>query len=78
MVGAARRQMAHVWGEEDAGYVGCVGEEFADGDEGGYVGALDHAPDVDVALGVLLAAGMVLSDTVGVPCCCPRIALSHR
>lgn len=43
--------MAHVRGEEDARYVGCVGNEFADGEDGGGVAALDHAPDVDVALG---------------------------
>jgi hypothetical protein len=42
--------VAYVGREEDARYVGVVGEEFADGNERGYVGALDHAPDVDVAL----------------------------
>jgi hypothetical protein len=40
----------HVWGQQDAGYVGVVGEEFADGDYAGQVAAHDHFPDVDVAL----------------------------
>jgi hypothetical protein len=43
------------------GYVGGVGEEFADGDEGGDVGALDHAPDVDVALNTPLAVALAIT-----------------
>jgi hypothetical protein len=41
VVGAAGGEVPDVGREEDAGYVGAVGLEFADGDEGGYVGALD-------------------------------------
>lgn len=50
VVGAAGCEVADVRGEEDAGNVGAVSGEFADGDDGGCVVALDHAPDVDVAL----------------------------
>lgn len=53
MVGGAGGEVAHVWAEEDAGYVGVVGEELADGDYGGEVAAHDHLPDVDVALHTL-------------------------
>ena len=53
MVGGAGGEVAHVGAEEDAGYVGVVGEEFADGDYGGQVAAHDHFPDVDVALHTL-------------------------
>jgi hypothetical protein len=52
VVGAAGSEVADVRGEEDVGDVGSVSEELADGDEGGDVGALDHAPDVDVALDI--------------------------
>jgi hypothetical protein len=51
VVGAAGREVAHVGGKEDAGDVGVMCDEFADGDDRGYFGALDHFPDVDVALG---------------------------
>ena len=50
MISAAGREVADVWGEEDAGYVGCVGLEGGYGDEGGDVCSLDEAPDVDVTL----------------------------
>jgi hypothetical protein len=50
VVGAAGCEVADVGGEKDARDVGGVGGEFADGDDGGGVVALDHAPDVDVAL----------------------------
>jgi len=50
VVCGASGEVAGVGREEDAGYVGVVGDEFADGDEGGGVAGLDHAPDVDVAL----------------------------
>ena len=43
--------MAHVWGEEHAGYVGCVGWEGADGDQGGDIAVLLQLPDVHVTLG---------------------------
>ena len=43
--------MADVWGEKNARDVGGMGEELADGEDGGGVCALDHAPDIDVALG---------------------------
>jgi hypothetical protein len=39
-----------VRGEEDAGYVGFVGDEAGYGDYGRGVVALDHAPYVDVSL----------------------------
>jgi hypothetical protein len=50
VVGGAGREVADVGGEEDAGNVCSVGGELAYGDDGGCVVALDHAPDVDVAL----------------------------
>lgn len=50
VVGAAGCEVADVGREEDARDVGAVGGEFADGDNGGGVVALDHAPDVDVTL----------------------------
>lgn len=50
VVGGTGREVTHVWGEEDAGDVCAMGSELADGDDGGCVVALDHAPDVDVAL----------------------------
>ena len=50
MVCAAGCEVTHVWGEEHAGYVGCVGREGADGDQGGDVAVLLQLPDVDVAL----------------------------
>jgi hypothetical protein len=55
VVGGAGGEVADVGGEEDAGYVGVVGEEFADGDYGGEVAAHDHFPDVDVALGEIVS-----------------------
>ena len=51
VVRGAGGEVPDVWREEDAGDVGVVGEEFADGDDGGQVAAHDHFPDVDVALG---------------------------
>ena len=42
--------MVHVWREQDTRDVCVVGGEFTDGDEGGYVAVLNHAPDVDSAL----------------------------
>lgn len=50
VVGAAGREVADVGGEEDAGYVGVMGDEFADWDEGGDVFVLEHAPDIYIAL----------------------------
>ena len=43
--------MAHVRREEHAGYVGGVGREGADGDQGGNVAVLLQLPDVDISLG---------------------------
>lgn len=51
VVGTARGEVAHVGGEQHAGDVGLVGDEGADGDKRGDFAALDHAPDVDFALG---------------------------
>ena len=42
--------MTDVGGQEDAGDVGGMGHELADGKDRGGIAALDHAPDVDVAL----------------------------
>lgn len=50
VVGGTGREVAHVWGEEHAGDVGGVGLKGGDGDEGGEVVVLEHAPNVDVAL----------------------------
>lgn len=50
VVGGAGGEVPDVGGEEDACDVGVVGYEFAYGHDGGDVAALDHAPDVDVAL----------------------------
>lgn len=50
VVGGAGREVAHVGREQDAGDVCAVGGELADGNDGGGVVALDHTPDVDVAL----------------------------
>lgn len=46
-------EVADIGGEENAGYVCGVCGEFANGDDGGCVVALDHAPDVDVSLAEL-------------------------
>ena len=43
--------MVHVWREEDAVDVGAVCLKGSYGDEGGGVVVLQHAPDVDHALG---------------------------
>lgn len=51
VVRGAGGEVPDVWREEDAGDVGVVGEELADGDDGGQVATHDHFPDVDVALG---------------------------
>ena len=50
VVGAAGAEVADIGGEEHARDVGGVGLEGSDGDEGGDVAVLEHAPDVDVAL----------------------------
>jgi hypothetical protein len=50
VVGAAGGEVVHIGGEEDARDVCAVGAEFADGDQGGYVVGLDHAPDKYSAL----------------------------
>ena len=42
--------MADVGGEENAGDVGGVGDELANGKDGGGVATLDHTPDVDITL----------------------------
>lgn len=49
VVGGTGGEVADIGREEDAGYVGVVGDEFAYRDDGGYVAALDHAPDVYIA-----------------------------
>lgn len=60
VVGGTGCEVAHIWGEQDAGDVGAVCGEFAHRDDGGGVVALDHAPDVDIAL-VILISTFVLS-----------------
>ena len=50
VVGAAGAEVADVGGEEHTRDVGGVGLEGGDGDEGGNVAVLEHAPDVNVAL----------------------------
>lgn len=50
VVGGARSQVADVGGEENACDVGGVGEKLANGEDGSGICALNHAPDVDVAL----------------------------
>lgn len=50
VVGGAGGEVADVGADENAGDVGVVGLEGGDGDQGGDVAVLDHAPDVDVAL----------------------------
>lgn len=50
VIGGAGGEVFDVWGEEDTGDVGWVGGEFADGDEGGSVESLEHAPHVYVPL----------------------------
>lgn len=42
--------MTDVGGEEDTGDVGRVGDELADGEDGGGIATLNHAPNIDVAL----------------------------
>lgn len=54
VVGAASSEVSDIWGEQDSGNVGTVGGKFADGDNGGGVVTLDHAPNIDVALSVML------------------------
>lgn len=46
--------MTHIGREQDACDIGLMGDELADGDQGGDVLALDHAPDVDVTLSLSL------------------------
>ena len=50
MVGGTGSKVADVGREEDTGYVCCVCGKLADGDDGGGVVTLDHAPYIDVAL----------------------------
>lgn len=87
VVGGAGGEVAHVWGQQDAGDVGVVGEELADGDDGGEVAAHDHFPDVDVALGVLVhwlggdtmtLIGRINRGCQDSPRCSPRRPYSHR
>ena len=59
VVGAAGAEVADVGGEEDAGDVVGVGLKGGDGDKGGDVAVLEHAPDVDVAL-VDMVSGVLL------------------
>lgn len=49
MIGAASSEMAYVGGEEYASNIGAMSSEFADGNEGGDIAILDHAPDEDAA-----------------------------
>jgi hypothetical protein len=81
VVGGTSREVADVGGEEDAGDVGSMGSELAYGDDGGGVVALDHAPDIDVALAVLLAllswVGSVQTHSI-VPCAHHAAVRSHR
>jgi hypothetical protein len=39
-----------VWGKKDTGDVGSMCDKLADGEDGGGIATLYHAPDVDVAL----------------------------
>jgi hypothetical protein len=50
MVGGTSGQVTNVGGEEDAGDVGCVSHELADGEDRGGIATLDHAPNIDIAL----------------------------
>jgi hypothetical protein len=50
MVGGAGCEFSDIRGEEDTCDVGVVGGEFANGNEGGNVAFLKHAPDEDGAL----------------------------
>ena len=54
MVGGTRREVTDVWGKEHAGHIGGVGLKGCYGDEGGDVAVLEHAPDIDIALRVIL------------------------
>lgn len=51
VIGRAGGQVADVWGEEDAGDVCGVSQEFTYGEYGCGFATLNHTPDVDVALG---------------------------
>ena len=42
--------MTDIWGEEYTSYVGCMGLEGSDGNEGSNITVLNHTPDIDVAL----------------------------
>ena len=42
--------MTDVWGKKDTGDVGSMCNKLADGEDGGGIATLYHAPDVDVAL----------------------------
>lgn len=50
VVGRTGGEVADIGREKDAGNVGLVSYELADGDERRDISALNHAPDVDVAL----------------------------
>ena len=52
VVGRTGCEVADVGREENSGDVGGVGLERSYWDEGGYVAVLEHAPDVNVALGI--------------------------
>lgn len=59
VVCAAGREVAHVRREENAGDVGLVGGEFADGDQGGDVTVLLELPDENGALRFWLAVSLL-------------------
>jgi hypothetical protein len=50
VIGAAGCEVSNIGRQQHARDVSSVGGEFADGDDGRSVVALDHTPDVDVAL----------------------------
>ena len=50
MVCRAGGKVTDVGGEEDAGDICLMGDEFTDRDERGGVTILNHAPNVDIAL----------------------------
>jgi hypothetical protein len=65
--------MADIGGQQDTRNVCAVGGEFTDGDDGGSVMTLDHAPDVNVALFfVLILLVPVWQWKYVVPRCCRR------
>lgn len=70
--------MTDVGGEEDAGDVSCVSHELADGEDRGGIAALNHTPNVDVALTCGVSKGLTLSSgqTHGVVACADHASIT--